>query len=389
MVAGFAVLAQLTGGIAWIAIASVLPLVIEDYSINRTTASLLLTLPLLMGAVIGVPSGVIIGRMGIRRAYTLAWLLMTLQVLSPLAPNFTTLLALRLGAGTGFVLATTATGPLIMQWFRLRDTLVMNGIVMASLFLGSAIALFITAPLADVLGWRGALGVFGAISVLGAVAWIPLGRPVGEVTPLVPVFSVRALWTVLSNRTVVILLTAEIGALTQYGALTSWLPSFLNEVRGLSLTQAGLATGLLPFIGTFVVLLAGFAAYRVGPTRNFIIVGGLLAGLGGPGAFLFDNLGGIYISLIVLGLGSHLYIPVYYSLPMGLPGMTPEKLAVVWGTIFSLQSFALFLGPLLVGAFRDAYGSFIPGFVVAAVAAWSLFIGGMLLPRGTPSQASG
>ena len=353
---------------------------------SNTSASLLITLPILVVAIISLPSGVIIGRLGIRRTYTLSWLLMALPVLSPLAPNFAVLLVLRLGAGAGTIIGAVAAGPLLMQMFRLRATLVMNGINMAAVSLGGALALVAMAPLAEVLGWRSALGVFGGVSVFGVSVWIPLSRPIAEPGRLVPAFSLRALWAALSNRTVLILTAAELGVVTQTGALSSWLPSFLNESQGLSLAQSGFVTSLVPFVGTFTVLLVGYVSYRLGPSSNFLIIGGLLVALGGPGAFLFDNLVVIYISIIVLGLGTYLYLPVALSLPMGLPGMTPERLALVWGAIFSVQSFAMFLAPLMVGALRDIYGSFTPGFAVAAVAAWSLFIGGILLPRGTPAR---
>ena len=379
-------LAHLAMGASWIAVSPILPLIVDEYSINRTTASLLITLPILLVAIISLPSGVIIGRIGVRRTYTLSWLLMTLPVLSPLAPNFAVLLVLRLGAGAGTILGFIAAGPLLMQLFRLRETLVMNGINMAAVSLGGALAFVAMAPLAEVVGWRGALGVFGGVSVLGVSVWIPFSRPIAEPDRVVPAVSLRALWAALSNRTVVILTAAELGVVTLSGALSTWLPSFLNESRGLSLAQSGLVTSLIPFVGTFTVLLAGYASYRLGPSRNFLIVGGLLVALGGPGAFLFDNLVVIYISIIVLGLGTFLYLPVTLSLPMGLPGMTPERLALVWSAIFSVQTFAIFLAPLMVGALRDIYGSFIPGFVVVAVAAWSLFIGGVLLPRGTPAR---
>ena len=389
VVAGFIVLAHFAMGMALLAPAPLLPLIIEDYSINRTTASLMITLTLFMAAGMGLPGGVIIGRLGIRRAYTVSWFLMALPVLSPLAPNFPTLLVLRLAAGAGFVVAAVAAGPLLMQWFRLRETLIMNGLDMAFMNFGMAISLFTAAPLADALGWRGALGVFSALPLLGAVVWIPLSRPVGEGSPLVPVFSPRELWRVISNRTVLLLIAAETGVLSQYSALVSWFPSFLSESRGLSLNQAGFATGLLPFVGIFALLLAGFMSYRIGPSRNFLIVSGLLAVLGGPGAFLFHNLGGIYLSIIVLGIGTHLYSPISLSLPMALPGMTPERLAIVWGTIFSVSTFGMFLSPLIVGVLTDLSGSFMPGFAVAAVAAWALVIAGMLLPRSAPGQVSG
>ena len=339
-----------------------------------------------MAAGMGLPGGMIIARIGMRRSYAISWFLMALPVLTPLAGNFATLLALRVAAGAGFVTAGIVAGPLVMQWFRLRETLVMNGLNVSALNIGIAASLFGAALLAEALSWQWALAAFSALSVLGAVAWIPLSGPVREAAAP-PSFSPRAIWAVISDRTVLLLVAVETGALTQYTALTSYLPSFFNEVRGFELDEAGIATSLLPFAGIFALLAAGFASYRIGPSRNFIIASGVLAVVGGPGTFLFGDLAWIYISIIVLGIGTHLYSPISLSLPMGLPGMTPEKLAIVWGVIFSVSSFGMFLSPLVVGVFRDVFGSFMPGFAVAAATAWALIIAGFLLPRSTPGPA--
>ena len=192
----------------------------------------------------------------------------------------------------------------------------------------------------------------------------------------------------ISDRTVLLLVAVETGALTQYSAITSWLPSFLNEARDLTLEQAGFAISLLPFAGIFALLLAGFASYRIGPVQVLHhSQQGLLIVLSGPGTFLLSDLGWIYASIIVLGLGTHLYSPILLSLTMGLPGMTPEKLAIVWGVIFSVSSFGMFLSPLVVGALRDVYNSFTPGFIVAAATAWAVIIVGFLLPKAAPRPA--
>jgi len=61
--------------------------------------------------------------------------------------------------------------------------------------------------------------------------------------------------------------------------------------------------------------------------------------------------------------------------------MTPEKVAVVWGTFVTVSGFGMFVSPIAVGALRDASGSFVPGFMIFAVGAWFLLFAGMLLPK--------
>ena len=381
VIAGLIMLSNLAVGLNLFAAAPLFPLIIEDYSISRASAGLMVTLALLITAGFGIPGGLIVAWMGLRRACMAGWLLLSVVVLSAWAPNFATMLALRAGHGVGLALLVTATGPLLMQWFKPRQIRMMNGINSAVLNLGISLSLATAAPLSGVVGWPKALSIFGVICVVGALAWLVLGRPVGYTRRLVPIVSRRELWSVISNRAVILMVAADAGAFFQYTALTSWLPSFFHESRGISLNQAGFMTGLLPFIGIFAVLLGGFLPVRPGSKKKILLVSGFLVVLGGPGTFLFTNLSGIYVSVIVLGIGSFLYLPTIMSLPMEMPGATPEKVAIVWGFIIAVGGFASFVSPLVVGGLWDITGSFVPGFIICAVAASGLIAAATLMPK--------
>ena len=385
VIIGFMLLANLALGLNLFNAGPLFPLIIEDYSINRAIAGLMVTLSLLIAAGFGMPGSVIIAWMGLRRAFVAGWLLLSVLVLSAWVPNFATMLILRMAYGLGMALLFTATAPLLMQWFKPRQILMMNGVNAAVFNLGIALSLATAAPLSGAVGWPKALSIFGAISVVGTLAWIVLGKPASHARRLVPIVSRRELWAVISNRTILLLVVADAGAFFQYTALTTWLPSFFNESRGLSLNQSGFITGLLPFIGIFAVLLGGFLPVRTGSKKMILLVSGVLGVLGGLGSFLVSDLGGIYISVIVLGIGSFLYLPTLMSLPMEMPGMTPEKVAIVWGFIVTVAGFASFLSPLLVGGLRDISGSFLPGFIICVVASSALIAAAILMP-GTALQ---
>ena len=310
--------------------------------------------------------------------------LMSVLALSAVAPNFLSMLALRLFYGAGFGLMIPATGPLIMQWFRPKEVTIMNALFIASLSLGVAISVSAAAPLADAVGWQNSLGVFGGVGLVGAVAWSLLGKARPGTLGVEGPISGADVLSVLRNRTILLLVAADALVFMQYTALTSWLPTFYNESRGMSLNQAGFATSVLPFVGVFAVLVGGVLPLKVGSRRPFFIIPGILVGLGGLGSFLIDSTVGIYASVVILGAGSWSYAPTLLSIPMDLPGITPEKVAVVWGTFVTASGIGMFLSPIVVGAIRDATGTFVPGFTIFAIGAWSLMIVGILLPR-TPT----
>ena len=390
--------AHLAAGLNLFALSPLLPLAIEDYGISHWKAGLLVSLPMLVGAAIGIPGGMLIARVGVKRAYMWAWVAMALLALAPVVPNFYVLLILRLAYGVGLALMVVATGPLVMQWFRPKEMLVINSLNTAILSLGVAASVAGAVPLAGLLGWKMTLTVFSAVGIFGALLWpaAPRDRDTGEERR--PGISVREVITVLRGRAVALLVAADMGIFIQYTALTTWLPSFYEEARGISLQEAGFITSILPFVGIFAVLSGGavpflFETFRsklavfgrpgnlLFSYRGILVFSGILAILGGLGAFLFAGQLGIYVSVVVLGVGSWFYVPALLTIPMRLAGATPERVAAVWGSYMTFSGVGMFIFPILVGWLYDFLGSYYPGFIICAVASWSLLICGLFLPR--------
>ena len=297
------------------------------------------------------------------------------------------MLVLRLSYGVGIALMVAATGPLVMQWFRPKEILIINALNTAILSLGVAIAVAGAVPLADLLGWKMTLTVFSGIGVIGTLLWplAPKDRDSG--TGRQAGISFREVVTVLRGRAVALLVVADAGIFIQYTALTGWLPTFYNEERGISLSEAGLLTSILPFVGMFAVLAGGALPMRFS-YRSILVFSGALAILGGLGSFLFAHPVGIYVSVVILGVGSWLYVPALLTIPMRLAGATPERVAVIWGSFMTFSGIGMFISPIMVGGLRDISGSFFPGFIICGVASWALLIAGGLMPRDAASQSA-
>ena len=248
-----------------------------------------MSLPLLVSAVFGLPGGVVVGQLGHVRSFGIGWFLIALVTASAIAPNFPTLLVLRLFYGLSFAFVITVTGPILIHWFSNREVLVMNGLNTAILSAGIAVSVPTSALLANEVGWQNAMGVFGAIGLLGTVAWVAFGRGSGAAAPQSALVPVREILRVIRSRPIVLLLAADAGVLVQYTALTAWLPTFYAEARGMTAEQAGFVTGLLPFVGIFAVLLGGFLPLRVGTPRVYFIIPGLMIAVGGPGSFMLGD----------------------------------------------------------------------------------------------------
>ncbi len=381
VMAALSLAAHLVLGLNLFGISPLLPLIIADYQISRVAAGMLISLPMLVGAVLGIPGGMLVSAIGVRRANLAGWTAMAVLALSFLAPNFGAMLCLRLAYGVGLAMTVTATGPLLMGWFSPKEVLVMNALNTALVSLGVAISVAGAAPLAALTDWKIAMSLFGALGVAGAVAWAVAGRDAPFSGSRPAPITLRQTWGVLRGRTVVLLVLTDAGVLVQYTALTGWLPTFFNEHRSMSLAEAGLVTGVLPFIGVFAVLLGGALPLRFGSARPIFLISGVAAALGGIGTFLLPGTVAIYVAAAVLGFGSWFYVPMLLTLPLRMSDITPQNLAVIYGSIMTFSGIAMFVSPILAGAFRDISGSFLPGFLACWAMSWTAVLAGVLLPR--------
>ena len=395
--------AHLAAGLNLFALSPLLPLAIEEYGISHWEAGLLVSLPMLVGAAIGIPGGILIARVGVKRAYMWAWVCMALLALAPIVPNFYVLLFLRLAYGVGLALMVVATGPLVMQWFKPREMLVVNSLNTAILSGGVAASLAGAVPLAELLGWKMTLTVFSVVGIVGTILWPLAPRDRSASVERRTGISVREVFSVLRGRAVALLVAADAGIFIQYTALTTWLPTFYGEERGISAQEAGIITSILPFVGIFAVLAGGaipflFESFRsrlaifgglgefLFSYRGILAFSGVLAILGGLGAFLLSTQVGIYISVVVLGVGSWFYVPALLTIPMRLSGTTPERVAAVWGSYMTFSGLGMFIFPILVGWLYDNFNSYYPGFIICAAASWSLLICGVFLPQDAASE---
>ena len=191
-------------------------------------------------------------------------------------------------------------------------------------------------------------------------------------------------WPILRNRTILLLGFADAVCFAQYFALSSWLPTFYNETRGMSLSEGGFITSQFHFMGIFGVLVGGVLALKVRPRRRVLILAGAMVGVVGLGTFLVDNSPVNYGSVMIVGFASWLYTPIIFTLPMELPGMTPNKVAIAWAAVITAELIGVSIAPPVVGAMADSLGSFTPGFVLFNAVAWLLFISAFFLREPSP-----
>lgn len=209
-----------------------------DLGIGTVGLSILGLLPPACFAAFGAVGPALARRFGLERALVLGLVVTAFGAFSrAVAPGTTTFLLLSGVALAGMGVGNVLLPPLVKRYFPdLLGPATAGYVVLLSA--GAALPSYTGVPLADLLGWRWAIGVWGLLSVLAVLPWLPhltrtavraTNRVAGAVRERVPVFRSRRAW----GLTVVFGVTSG----NVYSGF-AWLPEILVDA-GQSVGAAG------------------------------------------------------------------------------------------------------------------------------------------------------
>jgi MFS transporter, ACS family, glucarate transporter len=187
-----------------------------------------------------------------------------------LAWNFTTLLGARFLFGVGEAGAFPNISRSFARWFPTSERGVAHGVVLMGTRLGGAIAPPLVILLISWMGWRQTFFVLGALGAVWGVLWWrwftdePSAHPSVNATELNHIEegldrsdAARLRWReLLSLNLLLICCMYFCMGYTLYFNLT-WLPTYLQEVRGFSAQQSGLLAGVVLLNGAIAAYFGG------------------------------------------------------------------------------------------------------------------------------------
>ena len=193
-----------------------------------------------------------------------------------LAWNFASLIAARFLFGVGEAGAFPNVSRSFAKWFPERERGSAHGVVFMGTRLGGAIAPPIVAWLMGSFGWRIPFFMFGCIGVIWCVFWLrwfhddPAAHPSvnGQELEIIQKGIAQTArhsfkWSqLLSVNLLFICLMYFCNGYTLYFNLT-WLPTYLREVRGFSVQQAGNIAGVVLLTGAVMTATGGWLTDRL------------------------------------------------------------------------------------------------------------------------------
>ncbi|HEY9280433.1 MAG TPA: MFS transporter [Eoetvoesiella sp.] len=309
-----------------------LPLFATEFNISLGVASAAVTLFAIAYGIAQIIFGPLGDRFGKYRVIALVSVASALSaLLCGFALNFSTLLAGRLLAG----LTAAAVIPLSMAWigdvvpYQHRQTVLAR--FMVGQILGVSAGSFFGGLVADNFSWRLPFFVMALTFLATGIALLYLNRRlpartgrVGRVAPSIFRLTISEFRQVFANPWAkIVLVCVFLEGTFIFGAL-SFIPAYIYEVFGTSLTAAGSLLMLFGLGGLSFVLCAKQVLRQFGE-RGVVCVGGLLAGISLIAMGLAPAWWWMVPCCFIAGFGFYL---LHNTLQVNATQMAPERRGV-------------------------------------------------------------
>jgi NNP family nitrate/nitrite transporter-like MFS transporter len=346
----------------WILIGALANAIVADLDLSAAEKGLLVATPILGGALLRLPLGMLADRWGGRRVgmAALAWTFAPLLMGWLWADSFVRLLAtgLLLGvAGASFAVAL----PLASRWYPPQHQGLALGITGAGNS-GTALATFFAPRLAEIFGWQ---AVFGLALIPVGLTFLIFAVCAKDAPNRSPLTGFKQYAHVLGSVDAWRFCGLYAVTFGGFVGLASFLNIYLHDQYGLSRVAAGSVATLCVLAGSLLRPVGGYLADWLGGVRLLaVLLTGAAAMMLGVAMTppLVVAAGLLFFIMGLLGMGNGAVFQV-------VPQRFPRQVGVITGLVGAVGGVGGFLLPTMLGGVKSYSGSFAGGFVAFALAA--------------------
>jgi len=323
----------------------------QDFALSDTLANMLPMTLFLWFAILSVPTGIMMNRLGRKRTVILSMVISFVAMMLPLVSyNFPMMLVAFGLLGIGNTIIQVSLNPLltnVVRGDRLTSSLTLGQFIKAiAAFLGPIIAGVAASSFGN---WKFVFLVFAVITVISGL-WIML-TPIHEEPVKKSSSSFTGSFALLKDKTILLLFLAIVFVVGVDVGLNTTIPKFLMERCGIPLERAGLGTSLY-FVARTVGAFAGAILLIKLSGRKFFMVSMFVAIPALILMLLTGNLWGILSMVFLLGLLVANVFSIVFSAALK---KKPERANEISGLLIMGVAGGAVI-PLIMGIVSDAVG---------------------------------
>ena len=342
----------------------ILPTLMDRFSLNLSQGGLLMSSVALTSLILALPAGLIVQRFGFNLSGLFALLCLAMGAgLGALSSGFQFLILSRIVEGIGIGLIGVIAPAAIAQWFPPERQGTAMGIWATWVPVGSLLMYNLAPFFSQTFGWQSVWWVGAAFCVITALFYgLIVRQPPQTNSGAEEKLPKNDFGQALANRDIWLLGGSFVCFNLVLVTLSTYYPTFLNEVYDYPLAQASFLTSIPNFVILFSAPFAGWLSDRLNSRRllfsiPFIAVMVMLL-------FPFRVHGtGIVILMIIQGLliGA---IPTATFAAAAEIMRKPQWASLGLAVILFSQYIGQLIGPVLFGNFVLQYGWFIAGLLL-------------------------
>jgi FHS family L-fucose permease-like MFS transporter len=323
----------------------------QDFALSDTLANMLPMTLFLWFAILSVPTGIMMNRLGRKRTVILSMVISLVAMLLPLVSyNFPMILVAFGLLGIGNTIIQVSLNPLltnVVRGDRLTSSLTLGQFIKAiAAFLGPIIAGVAAGSFGN---WKFVFLVFAVITVISGL-WLAL-TPIHEEPVNKSESSFAASFALLKDPTILLLFLGIVFVVGVDVGLNTTVPKYLMERCNIPLEKAGLGTSLY-FVARTIGAFAGAILLIKLSGRKFFIVSMLIAIPALVIMLLTGNLWGILSMVFLLGLLVANVFSIIFSAALK---KKPERANEISGLLIMGVAGGAVI-PLIMGIVSDSYG---------------------------------
>ncbi len=359
-----------------LAVAPVAGVIGTDLGVSAAVVGLLTSIPVLAFAICSPIAVWVIRRGGIDFALSLCLAGAILGCLIRSAGGLSAALIGTAVIGLFLTIGNVVVPIIIAREFPRERAHFMTGVYTSAINVGTMTVTFATAPLAEQIGWQGAIVVWAGFGVVALAVWIGLHGVRGALLPrasVTPVPSGEAAPHVMRSASTWFLAAAFAGQAFSFYGVTAWLPSLLED-EGFAAAAAGGIAAIFQVAGVAGALLIPILTTRVSILAGVIFVA--VGWLAIPVGFAVDpSLWWLWCAVGGIAQGGGLTV---VFITIGALGGGERTVAgrsgIVQGVGYGLAA----AGPIALGGIHEASGTWLPVLIVVGGAVVLFGVAGSL-----------
>lgn len=340
-------------------------IIIGKLAVSHAQASLLFTVPLAVLAVIAIPSGILVDKIGVGKATLIGAILLVLSsLLRGTFTSYATILVFTILYGIGFALIFPNLPKLVSTWFPREKVGLATGLYTTGMCLGPALALGITLPLIYPItnSYQGTIYIWTIPAMAGTVLWwiAVRGSYLNPVKKEKVTAGTKSSFPMWKNRNIWLVGLMLFLLNIQYYTWSAWTPALLMQ-KGANPDLATAITSVRSWAGIPFIFLIPWVSYRVGLKKPFLWSCTAITALASWSA-MYISVPLFWPLMVVLAITGNVIFAMLLSLPVEL--VPREAVGSASGMVLSLGYTGAIIGPWIAGGILDTTESLVPAIIM-------------------------